>query len=158
MTEISRKDQSRIEMAASAARNSDCVQRLGAVIVSSGRVLAVGHNSRRNQSHISVPYGHAEHAEASVLRMVGDRAHGATLYVARVLKDSVSNGNAAPCSRCMLKMIDAGVSRVVFTSNTGIVDLRMSKISPEPYRTAAALVRTDVNGFFRNVYIEPQFA
>lgn len=158
MTSISRKDQARIEQAANAARNSSCVQRLGAVLVSSGRVMAVGHNSRRNRSQISDPYGHAEHAEAAVLRMARTQAQGATLYVARVLKDPREYGNAAPCSRCMLKMIDAGVSRVVFTSEDSIVDLRISKLVSAPYRTAAAEVRTDPNGFYRNVYIEPQFA
>src|SRR5699024_790519 len=97
-----------------------------------GRVMAVGYNSLRNASMVSTPYAHAEHAEMSVLRQARERAHGSTIYVARLRNDG-KHAVALPCSRCMYRMMQAGVSRVVCTGNDEILELRLGRFEVSVY-------------------------
>lgn len=150
---ISHTHAARLTVAAEQAERSNCGQRLGAVLVSGGRVLARGHNMRKNESMVTAPYSHAEHAEMSVLRQCKGKVRGATVYIVR-LKNGGGYGNAAPCVRCMSALIEAGVGRIIFTSSEGEVKIvRISSLEISPYKNAAREVITDSNGFYRNLYM-----
>lgn len=162
MSTISNNDRLRIEHALKIATGSTCAQRLGAVIVSSGRVLSTGFNTVRNASKVDKPYCHAEHAEVSALRRLrrsarseggAQVAKGATLYVAR-LKANGTFGAAAPCARCMNAIIRAGVARIVTTCDDGIMEIRLNKIEIQPFLDVAGQIFVS-DGFYRNAYVSP---
>jgi tRNA(Arg) A34 adenosine deaminase TadA len=52
------------------------------------------------------------HAEARALRKCD---YGSVLYVARVLKDKTTWGNAKPCKKCQALIKNMGVKRVYYT-------------------------------------------
>ncbi len=71
---------------------------VGALVVKGGKVLAKAHHARAG----------AEHAELSALRLVGEEARGATVYV--TLEPCNHHGKTPPCTDAL---IAAGVARVV---------------------------------------------
>ena len=92
-------------------------QRHGAVIVMSGRVMSVGINKWRNHPSIieesKVKHECSVHAEIDAMSRVKD-ARGATIYVARVN----NNGEpllSRPCDNCHSAIIDAGISKIIYT-------------------------------------------
>lgn len=118
---MSNKDIQWIKRARKAAHGSKHKFRLGAVIVKGSSLMAVGRN--RVRMIAKEPYDCCtEHAEESVLRQVGDDACGATLYVARVGAAGHTR-LARPCLRCMHRILDTGIRKVVWTTNTGIEEL-----------------------------------
>lgn len=72
--------------------------RVGAVIVRDGQVVGEGWHRRAG----------GPHAEIEALRMAGERARGATVYV--TLEPCCHHGRTPPCSEAL---IGAGVARVV---------------------------------------------
>jgi diaminohydroxyphosphoribosylaminopyrimidine deaminase/5-amino-6-(5-phosphoribosylamino)uracil reductase len=70
---------------------------VGAVVVSDGVVVGLGHTQ---------PPG-SEHAEVMALRQAGQKAKGATMYV--TLEPCCHQGRTSPCTQAIL---DAGVSEV----------------------------------------------
>lgn len=119
---LSNKDRSMLHLAMKMAETSECGQRHGAVIVRGGSVLSVGFNKWRNKPISGVsPLPKQElktmtvHAEIDALSRVSD-ASGAIVYVARINK----RGQACfsrPCDDCYAALKDAGVKRIVFTTN-----------------------------------------
>ena len=71
---------------------------VGCVIVRDGDVVGEGYHQRFGQAH----------AEVDALRIAGDRASGATVYV--TLEPCAHHGKTPPCAEAL---IQAGVSRVV---------------------------------------------
>ncbi len=71
---------------------------VGAVLVRDGRVVGAGWHRKAG----------TEHAEIHALRMAGELARGATLYV--TLEPCSHTGRTGPCARAV---IEAGVKRVV---------------------------------------------
>jgi diaminohydroxyphosphoribosylaminopyrimidine deaminase / 5-amino-6-(5-phosphoribosylamino)uracil reductase len=71
---------------------------VGAVLVRDGEIVGEGYHAR---------YG-GDHAEIVALRMAGERALGATLYV--TLEPCAHHGQTPPCADAIIK---AGVTRVV---------------------------------------------
>lgn len=96
------------------AHQSRCTHRHGAVLVRGGRIIAQATNRYRNDP-ANVPWeGCQVHAEEAVLRMAGERARGAAIYVARV----TPGGRASlskPCDRCQRALETAGVKKVYWT-------------------------------------------
>lgn len=115
---LSKRDRAMLNRAVEVAKQSTCKQKHGAIIYKSGRVLAVGVNSTRNE-HPTMEIDKTEytfHAEISAMRAAHlvHEFDGTTLYVARINR----RGNAVfsgPCSDCMHSIIAAGIKRVVFT-------------------------------------------
>lgn len=108
----------KIDLAIRQALLSGCRQRVGAVLVAGGRVLAASPNLRRNDP--TVDCRHATfHAEEAVLRRVS-KATGAVLYVARV-SASGAPALARPCDRCKATLISAGVRCAYYTLEDGAV-------------------------------------
>lgn len=110
---VSTKDQYYIELADKASTQSkDPSTQCGAIAVASdGTPLSFGYNgvpSRIKDSKINwtrpIKYSYILHSEVNcILHCDRSKLQGATMYV-----------NNRPCPNCMLHMIDAGISRVVF--------------------------------------------
>jgi len=121
-SKVSRRDLSFIKSALKTAANSTGMEkfRLGALAVKSGRVLSFGSNSSRNKPSDWIPRdAWSTHAEEACLRRMPDGSEGATLYVARVGR-SGKPLLSRPCDMCMEIARDYGVSRIVFTSESGV--------------------------------------
>ncbi|MGV1079699.1 MAG: deaminase [Candidatus Nanopelagicales bacterium] len=105
------RDEINLERARKVAARSECNAKHGAVLVKSGRVLAVAVNTQRNDPGV-VPKGCVTvHAEVNVLKRVDEEvAKGAVLYVARH-----NGGLSKPCPACAAVLGRAGVQRVVWT-------------------------------------------
>jgi diaminohydroxyphosphoribosylaminopyrimidine deaminase/5-amino-6-(5-phosphoribosylamino)uracil reductase len=74
---------------------------VGAVIIGAdGTVIAEGFHDRAAS---------ADHAEVVALKIAGDKAHGATMYV--TLEPCNHTGTTAPCTQAI---IDAGIATVVY--------------------------------------------
>lgn len=119
---LSNRDQSRLNQAARVAENSTCKKRHGAVVVRGGSVLSVGVNryrSDRDYSFLSLD-DISYHAEEAALRGLGEAARGATLYVARI----AANGDhtmSKPCDSCYKLCKELGIKKIVYT-----IDSQMS--------------------------------
>jgi diaminohydroxyphosphoribosylaminopyrimidine deaminase / 5-amino-6-(5-phosphoribosylamino)uracil reductase len=75
--------------------------RVGAVILSAGQIVGVGHHRGRG----------TEHAEVMALAVAGQAARGGTAVVTLEPCDHV--GTTGPCTQAL---VDAGISRVVFAA------------------------------------------
>ncbi|WP_432020995.1 hypothetical protein [Streptomyces sp. 1222.5] len=98
------------------ALRSQCKFRVGAVIVSSGRVMGASPNLRRNSSLID--HNNATfHAEEAAIRRTSNAA-GASIFVARV----GSQGKtllAKPCLDCQTVLASHGVKVAYYTTGEG---------------------------------------
>jgi deoxycytidylate deaminase len=95
---------------------SNMKQQHGAVLVKSGRVISVGWNVLKNDPN-NVSAEHLErycsvHAEAMAIARASQPA-GATIYIARSKKGQ--ERFSKPCRGCERALVQAGVSRVVYT-------------------------------------------
>lgn len=114
-------DQSYLEMARVWARNSYCKRRqVGALIVKDKMIISDGYNGTpsgfenvcEDESGRTHPY--VLHAEANAITKVaksGNSSEGSTLYV-----------TAAPCMECAKLIIQAGITRVVYTDEYRLED------------------------------------
>ena len=107
------------------ARNVNDYQfRVGAVVVSGGRPVA----RARNRAPVKLPGmpWHGLHAEAAAIRSLRKRGlsgRGASLYVARALRDpDQSPAMAKPCEACEELIRTEGFSKVVYTCDSGMFD------------------------------------
>lgn len=111
------------------------VFRLAALVVSGGRVVALGHNRLKTSPVVDAlsriyPEGRNSfrrwiHAEMDALRQSNGNARGATLYVARVTADGTPV-NASPCGLCRAMMAEKGIRRAFYTigdNETGCLTL-----------------------------------
>lgn len=128
-TRLTKKQASYLRCAAKVARRSAVRQRHGAVIVKSGSVISFGFNSYTNDPHLFSTelfalgkIAHLDrgrqlstHAEIAALRRASaEQLRGATIYIARIAKNG-ERKNSAPCARCTIKLLAAGVKKIVFT-------------------------------------------
>lgn len=116
----SRRDSSFLDLALKLAESSDCSQKHGAVIVKSGRVMAMGVNKFRNDPAF-VPSDTTRgrgtifsvHAEVDALSRMAD-ARGAVMYIARAGKSGPALSR--PCDYCTEHLINAGIKAVSYTT------------------------------------------
>lgn len=111
---ISNNDMSFLAATAKIALTSEYRFRMAALIVKSGRVLGGDTNVPRITPN-TPPNRVSTHAEIRVLKNTKN-TNGATLYVAR-LKSKDEYGLAKPCVWCLNHILDAGIYKVVFTTN-----------------------------------------
>lgn len=116
------RDKKWISVARKFAFRSNCRQKHGALLVSSGRLLNASWNSTRNSPLITEsPRLEASfHAEIALIRSLGwnskEISGNTTLYVARI------NGrNSFPCNRCLEQIVRFGIRRIVWTSEASNV-------------------------------------
>lgn len=107
-----------IRLAVKQAAKSNCLHKLGAVIVKNGRVLSVGYNEIRYSHFTKKGTVHAEEAAIIKLMQAKDFASlaGSTLYVTRV-SPAGKTALSKPCSRCMELIKAVGIKKVVYTTN-----------------------------------------
>lgn len=108
-------------MAAVWARNSYCSRRkVGAILVKDRMIISDGYNGTpagfenvcEDENGVTKPY--VLHAEANAITKVAksnNSSEGATLYV-----------TASPCMECAKLIIQAGISRVVYSEEYRITD------------------------------------
>jgi len=114
-------DERYLEMAAVWAKNSYCKRRqVGALLVKDRMIISDGYNGTpsgfenvcEDESGVTKPY--VLHAEANAISKVaqsGNSSKGATLYV-----------TASPCMECAKLIIQAGISRVVYSDEYRLTD------------------------------------
>jgi len=110
-----------LELAAKARGQTGVNPVVGCVIVKDGRIVGLGSHLRRGEAH----------AEIHALKMAGEEARGATVYV--TLEPCSHYGRTPPCAD---RLIEAGVGRVVAAatdpnpkvSGTGLAKLRAAGI------------------------------
>ena len=115
--ELSNSDRSFLSAAAKIALTSEYRFRMAALVVKSGRVLGGDTNSPKITPD-TPPKRVSTHAEVRTLKGIKN-TQGATIYIARLSSDG-STALSKPCVWCMGHVLDAGISKVVFTdSNDG---------------------------------------
>jgi pyrimidine deaminase RibD-like protein len=102
-----------LEKALEAAGTSKCRHKHGAVVVNSGKVVAVATNKKVGDPNIAWRRAHI-HAEIAAVSAAGTRAKGASVYVARAAADG-SPAVSKPCKKCERYMERSGVTQVVWT-------------------------------------------
>lgn len=110
-----------LKMARIWAENSYCKRRqVGALIVKDKMIISDGYNGTpsgfenvcEDENNVTQPY--VLHAEANAITKIarsGNNSDGATLYV-----------TAAPCIECAKLIIQAGISRVIYSEEYRIED------------------------------------
>lgn len=126
---LSHADIRYLHLAARYARHSGSPRyHLGAVVVRSGRVLSTGSNRLKNTPSDLIPRSAwSTHAEEDCLKQLPEKAKGRrlTLYVARVNRAGELR-LARPCQRCWNTAVAAGVSKIVYSTMSGIAVERIS--------------------------------
>ncbi len=106
-------------LALKAAKTSSERFKVGAVALSGGRVVGVACNKGRNHPTIleddDIKRQASTCAERRLLAILGDKAKGAVIYVARAKKDG-DFGLSKPCDRCIEMLNQAQVKKVVYSS------------------------------------------
>lgn len=110
--EVSNTDLSFLAATAKIAQTSKYKFRMAAMVVKSGRVLSGDVNILKS-SPTTPPKRFTTHAEIRALKSASN-PKSSTVYVARLGKKGDIT-MARPCAWCLQYMIDAGVSRVVYT-------------------------------------------
>lgn len=105
--------------------------RIAAIIVSGGRLVAVGRNSRKTSpvvARLAAMIGGRDgrrnclHAELDALGRSPIHARGAVMYVARVHADGVT-ANSQPCPICQMELRRCGIRRAFYTTADGGYDV-----------------------------------
>jgi deoxycytidylate deaminase len=115
----SRTEVSYLNLALKVAMESECRQRVGAVVVKGGCVLATACNRDYNDPNILEAKDIRMHAsicaERRALAMISDDvAAGAVVYVARARRVDSGHGCSKPCNRCEKVLNAAGIKRAVY--------------------------------------------
>lgn len=120
-TDLSRAETQFLDLAVRLAAGRQAKgYRLGAVAVRSGRVLGTGVNRHRNDVAVCRILPRASwsvHAEDACLRRIAV-TRGANLYIARVSATGKPR-MARPCIRCWALCVEAGISKIIYTTNGG---------------------------------------
>jgi deoxycytidylate deaminase len=112
-----------VEIAASEATKSSYNYRLGAVVVSHGRVIGKGYNELKTNPDLRRKGYYSYHAETrAMMRAKGD---GDTLVVVRITKTN-RIASSHPCSKCMRYAKSHGIKKIIYIDWLGnIQELRI---------------------------------
>jgi deoxycytidylate deaminase len=123
---LSKKDKSYISVARYFSTKSNAKKMHGAVIVKGGRVLGTGYNRNKNHPAIVSPEhiktNCSVHAEESAIKDANYDVKGAILYVARTNRHG-EDRDSEPCPRCNVLIKQLGIKRVIYTTNSGRVNV-----------------------------------
>ncbi len=114
-----------------ASKNDTGDYRLAAIAVKGGSILSIGTNKYRNDPMWLPELSRTDwssHAEQNCLRSID--GSGVTLYVVR-LTPGGKTALALPCQECQKFTIEQNVSKIVYTTNTGVETLRLRDL-PTP--------------------------
>lgn len=128
------KDEYYLNIAKAVSQRSTCIRRqYGAVIVKDDRIISTGYNgSARGETNCcdhnicwreenNIPHGEryekcrSVHAEDNAISQAGREALGATLYLYG--REGFRKIDAIPCEMCMRKIKNAGIHKVINSSN-----------------------------------------
>lgn len=119
---LSKRDRAYLSVARYFATKSSARNTHGAVVVKGGRVLGTGWNKSRNSPHNVSPEriktDCSYHAEEIAIREAGENIRGAIIYVARVNRQG-KDRNSTPCPKCVSLIKEAGIKKVVYTTEKG---------------------------------------
>ena len=123
---LSNKDMAYLSVARYFSKKSNAKNMHGAVVVKGGRVLGTGFNRSRNHPSIVSPE-HIKtkcsvHAEESAIKDANYDVRGAILYVARVNRNG-EDRDSKPCPRCLNLIQESGIKRVIYTTNSGRINV-----------------------------------
>ncbi|MFT6783654.1 MAG: deoxycytidylate deaminase [Saprospiraceae bacterium] len=107
--------------------------RLGAGLYSSNSWLSGGANERRDHAQLH-PFRASLHAEQVAIMSARCNISGSTLYVCRLSSDSKTKEMSLPCFFCMHQIINAGISKVIYTENNEIKGFKTSTVSIQPMK------------------------
>lgn len=124
-TELSGADFRWVARAIKSAEQSRMKVRVGACVVVAGRASG-GHNRYRNPPHISY-LDSSIHAEISALRNAVKKGAGGTIYVARIGQTGRLLPSF-PCRRCVPKLRDAGIKRIIWWDGHCWVATKVSQL------------------------------
>lgn len=103
-------------LARNASKFSDCHHKMGAVIVDK-RPISVGYNRKRTHPIFSDgEKWFTCHAEMSAVLKSDGHLTGCSVYVYRESAKGLP-ALARPCNKCLEILIEAGIKRVIFTTN-----------------------------------------
>lgn len=110
-----------LSLAHATALESDCAQRVGAVVVKGGSVLAKATNRNHNHPHVleedKIKYHSSTCAERRALAKLSPAsAKGSTVFVVRAARRDDGFARSKPCDRCEAVMEKLGVRKVVYVS------------------------------------------
>lgn len=115
---LSKKDVSYLNLARSLAEKSGEKKKHGAVVIKSGRVVGYGFNKFKNHTDYIpedlIKIHCSRHAEEVAIKIAGQNAKGATLYVARVNNQGIDR-NSKPCKICAKLIKESGIKKVIYT-------------------------------------------
>lgn len=110
------------------ANSTYCRVKIGSVIVRGNKIVSRGanlctsHPKQRRFNDLSgrIAPAHALHSELhAIVRAKGEPLDGCTIYVARLDRRGLWS-DSKPCPACAMAIRLAGITRVVYTSPTGI--------------------------------------
>jgi len=120
---VSKKDMAFYKLALKISEESLCDDRHGAVIVKSGRVLALGTNMRSNGHAYSTLFFRTHmHAEQRAIGKCRAKCEGSTIYSAR---DYPSNPISLPCEMCMQLIIWAGIKKIIYHDGKEVRSIKL---------------------------------
>lgn len=115
---LSKKDVSYLNIARSLAEKSEEKKKHGAVVIKSGRVVGYGFNKFKNHTDYIpedlIKIHCSRHAEEVAIKIAGNNAKGAILYVARVNNQGIDR-NSKPCKICAKLIKKSGIKKVIYT-------------------------------------------
>lgn len=114
------------------SKSSNYKQKLGAVIVKSGRVMSFGYNQTgRNTTKLKQSWEGSIHAEehAIINFLKKHPIHeliGSIMYISRTKKDG-SSGLAKPCSHCHSLLEKFQFKKIIYSTENGLASLTFRK-------------------------------
>ena len=116
------KHKRHFDLARKLSEKSEYHHKLGAVLIKKGRVIGLGFN-KSNKTHpkSKTPYN-TIHAEFdAIIGLSLEELKGAEIYVYREYKDG-KPALAKPCQHCLQLIIQAGIKKIHYTTNDGIME------------------------------------
>ena len=145
--EITNSDSRYLNMAAEEAKKSDILYRHGCVAVSSGKVIARGHNKYRSYSKDGLIRENTTcHAEIDVLRKCIKKniKNKLTMYVVR-LSDSDNFSNSVPCAQCAEIMKSFDVKNICYSCANGNIVKQQLKHFQSNFKTSGQVIYENFN-------------
>jgi deoxycytidylate deaminase len=123
---LSKRESAYLSVARYLATKSSAKNTHGAVVVKGGRVVGTGYNKNKNNPHFVSPEhiktNCSVHAERSAIKDAGYDVKNAVIYIARVNRHG-EDRDSKPCSRCLKLIEESGIKRIVYTTQSGRVNV-----------------------------------
>jgi deoxycytidylate deaminase len=123
---LSKRDNAYLSVARYFATKSSAKNTHGAIVVKGGRVVGTGYNKNKNNPHFVSPEhiktNCSVHAERSAIKDAGYDVKNAVIYIARVNRQG-EDRDSKPCSRCLELIEESGIKRIVYTTQSGRVNV-----------------------------------